>query len=847
MKKIFLGLLPLSALANCQVSACAIALPAEAQLTAFERFDTNAAVLSFDWLAQSETASITAIGIEATENGIEIIIEAEQLLMTGNSRVVGDALITDIPNAVLDLADPDQADQFAPAEGIALVSIDELPEGGVRLTVTGTKAPPQAQVQTVAGSLVFSVTLGDPILADGSDSIRILVEGEQGSDFYEPRATTGTRTDTPLDEIPQSIQVIPQAVLEDQQAVGLGDALRNASGVVSASIDPRGEKFIIRGFNSTSILRNGFRLLSAGTGNVGYQDLANVEQIEVLKGPSSILSGEAQPGGAINIITKQPLAEPRYEVSLRAGSRNLIEPSFDFTGPLSADGRVLYRLVGLYRNQDSYRGYELPIDRYFIAPTISWAINDRTNLVLEAEYLDEERPNDFLGLPVISGSRVVDVPRDRTTGELRDEADNEIFYIGYRFEHRFSDQWKIRNSFRYSDTDLAFLTDNAFQLNAFFQFIEDPSGDFTRAWSLSQQKFERFEFQTNVVGEFQTGSVEHTLLAGVDFHRSNFTAFSADAGNPLGVFLTGQPTFNIFDPVYGEERPDFGELLKTNEQIRRTFGFYLQEQISFSDDFFLLAGLRYDKVAQDSEDFSDQARDNQRDDDFTHRLGLVYKPIEDLSLYTSHSTTFVPNSGTTRTGEIPEPERGEQFEIGARAELLDGRFLVNLAFFDITKQNVTTSDPNNIGTESFVVITGEQRSRGLELDLIGEILPGWNLVANYALTEAEITEDNDGQQGNTLFGVPETNINLWTSYTIQEGELEGLGVGVGFNYLSPRYGDNDNSFLLDRYFLTNAAISYQRDNWRAALNFKNIFDINYIDSSFIIACFRIYRFLHVVS
>ena len=250
-------------------------------------------------------------------------------------------------------------------------------------------------------------------------------------------------------------------------------------------------------------------------------------------------------------------------------------------------------------------------------------------------------------------------------------------------------------------------------------------------------------------------------------------------------------------------------------------------------DRLLLAGVRYDTAEQEvvnnpSLFIPTASESTQNDDAFSPRFGVVYQPIEAVSLFTSYSRSFSPNSGTMVTGDILEPEEGEQFEVGAKAELLDGRFSVSLAYFDITLQNVATTDPNN---PNFSIATGEQRSQGVELDLIGQILPGWNLIANYAYTDARITEDNTGLEGNRLFNVPEHNFNLWATYDIQNGPLEGVGFGLGFNYVSDRYGDNANSFKLGDYFLTNAALSYRRDNWRTALNIRNLFDVNYIQSS----------------
>ncbi|MEM9808866.1 MAG: TonB-dependent receptor, partial [Cyanobacteria bacterium P01_D01_bin.56] len=196
--------------------------------------------------------------------------------------------------------------------------------------------------------------------------------------------------------------------------------------------------------------------------------------------------------------------------------------------------------------------------------------------------------------------------------------------------------------------------------------------------------------------------------------------------------------------------------------------------------------------------------------------------------FASYSRSFSPNPASSFSTDFLDPEEGEQYEVGVKAELLDGRLSANLAYFDVTLQNVSTPDPNN---PLFSVAIGGERSQGVELDVAGEISPGWNIIANYAYIDARITEDNSGLEGNRRFNVPEHNVNLWTTYDIQDGPLEGLGFGLGVNYVGERFGDNANSFMLDDYFLTNAAISYKRDNWQAGLNIRNLFDINYIEST----------------
>ena len=778
--------------------------------TVSRQSDPEPATTVVEWQAQIEASrvQITGIRVESTETGLQVVIEAGGNLATPTQSVSGNALVLDIPNAAL--AEPVQ--EFEPAEGIALVQASTLPGDIVRLAITGSDAVPVVNITTEAAGLVLAVTPGVAQAGAEDDAIQLVVTGEEDG-YVVPNATTATRTDTPLRDIPQSIQVIPQEVLEDQGVIRLNDALRNASGVVSSSADQRGQRFIVRGFNGATVLRNGVRLTPGG-GNFGFQELSNIERIEVLKGPASILYGNVEPGGAINLVTEQPLSEPFYEVSFRAGNRNLFEGGIDLSGPLSEDGRLLYRLNALYRSEDYHRDFDVPIERFFIAPVISWAITENTDLTVSLEYDNSRRPADFGGLPAI-GDRIAEVPFNRITGEPGDEATNETLRIGTEFEHRFSDNWRIRNTFSY------YRFDPTFTANVTAFVFNEPNGDFVRAYIKNRQLSQATALQTNVVGEFSTGSIEHTLLAGVDLSWRRFESFRL-------IDLTPQPIFNIFNPVYGTPQPtSFSDPLpRVGGSYTEFYGIYVQDQIQLAENLHLLAGLRYDIVAGST------ATTASRDTAFSPRLGVVYQPIEPLSLYASYSRSFAPNGGTTATGEFLEPERGQQFEVGARAELLGGRLVANLALFDITKQNVATADPNplNVGAS---VAAGEQRSRGIELDVIGEILPGWNVVANYAYTDATITESNDNvnPEGNLLFGVPEHNANLWTTYEIQEGDLAGLGFGLGVNYVGDRFGDNANSFVLEDYFLTNAAIFYERNDWNFALNIRNLFNVQYIDSS----------------
>jgi iron complex outermembrane receptor protein len=631
-----------------------------------------------------------------------------------------------------------------------------------------------------------------------------------------PNSTTGTRTDTPSRDVPQSIQVVPEQVLRDQQVIQLDEAVRNVSGVTSAGTSGGADtNFVIRGFSDTPTLRDGFREFGLFRGS---SETANLERVEVLKGPASVLYGEVQPGGVINLVTKQPLSQPFYETELQVGSRDLIRPSIDFSGPLTSDRRLLYRLNAVALNQSSFRNYEQKTQQVFIAPTLSWKISDRTNLTAQLEYFNSTRPLDN-GL-VALGNRVASIPFDRILDEPGDTVQEDSVRIGYNLEHRFSDNLILRNAFQYVNRSI--LNQGAIPFE-----VDEATGTLTSFFGSQDIDVESYTLQTNLVGKFATGKIQHTLLFGVDLNRVNETDLTGlDFFSPISK--------NIFDPIYNSVlRPNQLPVAINQQQRTNRLGIYLQDQITLSNNLKLLAGIRYDTVKQSvtsnpTDSSFDVSETTQTDNAFTPRVGIVYQPIQPLSLYASYSRSFAPSSGRTSSGGPLEPERGEGWEVGAKAELLRNRVFATLSYFDITKQNVATADPN----DPFASIsTGEQRSRGVELDVTGEILPGWNVILGYAYTNAKVTRDNTVAVGNRLFNTPEHGVNLWTTYEIQRGSLRGLGFGAGFNYVGERQGDLSNSFELESYFLTNAAIFYQRNNLRFALNFKNLFNINYIRAS----------------
>lgn len=759
------------------------------------------------WVAQIEASlvQITDVRVETTETGFQVVLEtADGSLDVPETRVVGNALIADIANAAI----AQEFSQANPIEGIALVEVTGVAGDRVRVAITGTDVPPVAEIRSEGQQLVLEVAIGSAVEAGEEEAIQVVVTGEQDEGYNPSSASTATRTDTPLRDTPRSIQVIPQEVLQDQAINRITDASRNVSSVVqSGGFGGTSDQLSIRGFSGAEILEDGFR-----AGRSGFSETVNIERIEILKGPAAILAGNVEPGGVINLITEQPLEDPFYEAELQVGDFGFVRPTLDLTGPLTDDRSLLYRLNLAYEYSDGFRDFDQNVDRIFISPVLTWRISDATSLTFDLTHLRDDRPFDR-GLLAI-GRDIVDIPVERFLGEPNDNRSIRATSVGYRFEHQFSEDWVIRNRFR-------FFSDNNFDFRAEPLRLNEETGDLARNFRSNDDYGEVYNLQTEMTGQFSTGAVDHNLLVAVDLRRD--TSGGTQRRLPDGL----TPDINIYDPDYDIiERPDLDEL--TNEvrnDSNRTdaLGILLQGQVIILDNLKLLLSGRFEALYQQSRDNPTGIISDQDVAAFSPTIGLVYQPIEPISLYVNYARSFQPNFGTRVDGSFLEPERGTQYEIGVRAEL-DDQLVATLAAYHITKSNVATTDPDN---SDFSISAGEQRGQGIELDIAGEILSGWNVIASYGYIDAEVTESNDLPEGSRIANIPEHTASLWTTYEIQSGNLQGLGIGLGLFYIGERAGDFEDTYDLPDYLRADASIFYRRDNWRAAINVQNLFNERY--------------------
>ncbi|MBE9168809.1 TonB-dependent siderophore receptor [Pleurocapsales cyanobacterium LEGE 06147] len=774
-----------------------------------------------DLVAQGVTR-VMGVEVNQTPDGLELILKT----VAGSERLVplilpqGNDLVIDILDATLAFSIRNGVTRLNPAPGITKISVTQVDDSSIRVTITGEKQAPSAEVVPSREDLVLSVTPQTTAQTEADEEIEVIATGEgEEESYFVPDASTATRTDTPIRDIPQSIQVVPQEVIEDQGITRIGDALRNVSGVTpQRDIAGSNFRFTIRGFDNSRILRNGFR--SGDVFGITTSTATNsVERIEVLKGPASVLYGQVEPGGVVNFVTKKPLDEPFYNLQLRAGSFGLIEPAIDFTGPLTEDRKLTYRLTASYQNSDSFRDF-VDSEFFTITPVISYDFSDNTNLTFEYEYLQDNRTFDT-GLPL--DPVVFELPRERFLGGPDDFYDTTAHRFYLTLDHRFSENIKLRSGFA------AEIIDD--DLPGFRLFDVDPeSNEISRIYSDTQIFSDNLSWQTDLISEFNTGSVEHRLLAGFELARSSSENPSirvvGENAEPLAI--------NVFDPEYDPiPSPDEFNSTFDSDDLQSTLGFYLQDQVTLLPNLKLLVGGRYDFARNESEFTSvfegepDSGESNFDSEAFSPRVGLVYQPIEPISLYGSFSRSFIPNSVTTIDGEVIEPERGTQYEVGVKGEF--GDFSATLAAYDITKTNITRTDPDN---PDFSIPIGEVKSRGIELDVAGEPVSGWNIIASLFFNDAFISEgDEFNPEGDTLINAPGSGASLWTTYEIQQGSLQGLGFGAGLFYVGDVEAEIPNDFVIPSYVRVDASLFYRRDNWRAQLNFQNLFNKKYLEST----------------
>ena len=608
------------------------------------------------------------------------------------------------------------------------------------------------------------------------------------------RTAAGSKTDTPIVEMPRSVSVVTREQLDSRPTLSLNDALRYTAGVMSSGYgaDSRSDWLKVRGFVPTQFL-DGLPLPVGSFANPKIEPW-NLERIAVLRGPASSVYGQTPPGGLLDMLSRRAQAESSHELELQTGSNEHKQLNFDSTGALDDDQRVLYRLSGTVRDSNT------PIDhiadqRYNLAPSLTWNLDDDTHLTFLSQYTRDDTgitgqflPLQGTALPSPAGK----VSHHKNLGEPDwDFYDRTYYALGYAFDHRFNEVWQFRQNLRYTKSDLEYQAVNVNTYNSV-----DADGNVNRESGIVDEDISQFAVDNNVQADFQTGALSHTLLLGLDHQRSNT--------NYQWLYGWGVPSINLNNPVYGQDLSNviYFTLQDYNQKIRQT-GLYIQDQIAL-DNWRLTLGAREDWVEVDTRFYNkNDASTDQRDTAFSGNLGLSYVFDNGLTPYLSYTESFQPASGASVSStQAFKPTEGRQYELGLKYQAPGSDTLLTAAVFDLRQANVSVSEAG------ITRQVGQLQVRGLELEATSELNQNLKLVAAYSYTDSKILKGDD--KGNHMQQLPRNQATAWADYSWHSGVLDGFGVAAGVRYVDDTYGNTSNTELghVGSYTVYDASLHY---------------------------------------
>jgi iron complex outermembrane receptor protein len=624
------------------------------------------------------------------------------------------------------------------------------------------------------------------------------------------RAASATKTDTPLSETPQSVTVVTRDQIVDQGATNTQDALGYAAGVRSDAygLDSRTDSVRVRGADPVEYL-DGLRKTNGYYTANGRTDPYTLERIEVLRGPSAMLFGQGSTGGVLNFVSKRPLAERQAEIGVQVGSFGRRQWQADLTGPLTADGEWLYRLIAVGRVADTQVD-QVRDDRRLLAPSLTWRPSAATSLTLQALYQQDRTGSTSQFLPWVGTllpSPAGPVPMNTFIGQPGDRYDTDRRTFGWLFEHRLNDAWTVRQNLRWSRNQVDYLSAYGDSFSQPGDWAIDPVNKrlIDRFYYREKTRLDTLSADQHVEGRVVAGAVEHRLLAGLDLSRFRTRQAS---GTGLPTSMGGDvPPVDAYSPVYPAvpvpalaDRP-----LNTLKQS----GLYLQDQMKLHRRWIVVAGLRHDRVTNET-----AGQPDQQDSATTKRLGLMHAFDNGWSPYVSYSESFTPQANLA--GQSFRPLRGEQWEVGVKVEPAGSALAFNAAAYDLREKNRINVPQPNVYNQ-----LGQTKTRGIELEARGRLTRDLDLVAHVNHT------DLDDQ----LEGLPRDQASAWAKYRFTLAGLPGFSVGAGVRWLGS-FSDRSSGVgpEVPSVALVDALLAYDTAAWRFALNATNLGDKRYFST-----------------
>lgn len=597
----------------------------------------------------------------------------------------------------------------------------------------------------------------------------------------------------PID-LPQSIQIIGHHVIEQQQAVRLSDVIKNVNGVyVGSARGGAQETFWSRGYDmsNNNMFKNGFRF-----SNGSLPEVSSLEKIEVLKGSAALLFGNVAPGGILNMVTKRPSFTSGGEISMQMGSNAFYKPSIDVYGPLN--NSIAYRFTGSYENSESFRDV-VKKERYYVNPSLLFKVSNKTEIVLQGDYLHDDWTPDF-GTGMI-GKEIANVPRNTYLGATWSNGQTRQASVSGLVKHEFNSDWKLNFNTSFQDYNRTSKGTERIQPKE-DGYWERPLGQNKNLEQILGQ-------QISLQGNFKTGTIKHQLYTGIDFENSfaqsykfKFSPSSYGKGNILD--------FENFNQGTGIPDAETQSIVKTDTN---RFGIYAQDLISLTEKFKVLAGLRWSwqEAQADTYDLTTNpatvSADAKRiDQAFTPKLGLVYQPTKDVALFASYSNSFTPNSGTTVDLKVIKPSLIDQYEMGIKKDFWKGLMSTNITFYQIENSNLAQTaefkaDGSSNSDTTIKALSGSTKSKGVELDITARPIDGLRIMAGYSYNDTRYTKTSGGNgsfiEGDRLARTPANTANLSFFYTLASGILKGVSIGSSANYVGNRVAGWNNQILID--------------------------------------------------
>ncbi len=682
--------------------------------------------------------------------------------------------------------------------------------------------------------LISTLSIAGPVYAADDTDSTIVVTATMQENVTSPMkgivaksSDAGTKTATPLIKTPQAISVVTRDQMDLQGAPSVSDALNYTGGAFTnyRGSSNRNDEVVVRGFRYAPKFLDGLSYGLSGQGSAtGQVDPWLLERVELVHGPASVLYGQVNPGGVINMTSKRPTAESIHKIQLSAGNNHLGEMAFDFGGKLNDDQTLFYRLNGIASTQHQFvKDYKQ--QRIAIAPALTWLPNIDTSFTLLTSYQNDPKAGYRNFLPyigtVIPSQGGQYIPYDMNVSDPGyNQSKREQTSIGYQLDHSFNDIFSFTQNLRYS------------KLNSDYKYLVYTSNVsdtvLGRRAQHETEKSDELGVDNRLSAKFQTGDIAHTVIAGLDYKWNQSDSSLMRVGGD-------QYNFDWTRPVYGVpvDENEMSLTIDTRKKLNQT-GLYLQDQLEWNNWNLLLSG-RHDWSKVRTLDRTASSETKESDRKFTGRAGLLYAFDFGLSPYISYSTSFEPNLDYGAPGSAAfKPTTGEQYEAGIKYQPTGSNTVMSLALFDITQKNITSYNSVTGYNEQI----GKVKSKGLETEIRSQITPEINVIANYTLTDAETKQSNTANQvGKAPAALPRHMASLWSSYTVQQGPLKSLMVGAGARYVGTSYGDNSESFKVPARTLYDVVTRYDlgevSPNLKGAsvqLNVNNLTDKHYVAS-----------------